>query len=108
MKFDFQTILVLTGAVALVFLPQILKLIQGFSADEEDSSRLKRTPIEDRVSRTKSDWIQLLAELKADCNECNFKDAEDLVCKLTHELVCNCDDCRKTERVVVVAGRMGG
>lgn len=85
LNFDLQTILVIIGAVVLVFFPQIMKAIKSLSSSTPDA------PAEVSDERSKAEWIMLLSELQKQTHSAGYKKAEELTCQLTTELVCNCN-----------------
>ena len=97
LNFDLQTILVLIGAVVLVFFPQIMKAIKSLQ-----SSPTPEAPAEVTDERTKAEWIMLLSELQKQTHAAGYKKAEELTCQLTTELVCNCNPPAVSEATVQV------
>ena len=86
LNFDLQTILVIIGAVVLVFFPQIMKAIKSLSSPSAPDA-----PAEVSDERSKAEWIMLLSELQKQTHSAGYKKAEELTCQLTTELVCNCN-----------------
>jgi hypothetical protein len=86
LNFDLQTILVIIGAVVLVFFPQIMKAIKSLQSPASPDA-----PAEVSDERSKAEWIMLLSELQKQTHAAGYKKAEELTCQLTTELVCNCN-----------------
>ena len=86
LNFDLQTILVILGAIVLVFFPQIMKAIKSLQSPVAPDA-----PSEVSNDRSKTEWITLLSELQKQTHEAGYKKAEELTCQLTTELVCNCN-----------------
>jgi len=99
LNFDLQTILVLIGAVVLVFFPQIMKAIKSFKSSPD-------APAEVSDERSKAEWIVLLSELQKQTHAAGYAKAEQLTCELTTELVCNCNPPPVQETVVTVTKAM--
>lgn len=100
LNFDLQTILVIIGALVLVFFPQIKKAV------EQLKSQTPVAPDEISTDRSKADWIVLLSELQRQTHAAGYVQAEQLTCQLTTELVCNCNPPPVQETVVTVTKAM--
>jgi|TARA_E500000081_G_scaffold145195_1_gene166804 hypothetical protein len=98
-SFDLQTILVIIGALVLVFFPQIKKAVESLKSS---------TPVPEEIStdRSKAEWIVLLSELQKQTHAAGYARAEQLTCELTTELVCNCNPPPVQETVVTVTKAM--
>lgn len=108
MKFDLQTILVIIGAVVLVFFPQIKAAFQSLQSTkpEEGKGEEEHTCNHAPHERTKAEWIQLMSDLQKQCHAAGYVEAEKLVCQLTTELVCNCNPPPVQEVQVTVTKAM--
>lgn len=100
LNFDLQTILVIIGALVLVFFPQIKKAVEQLKASTPVA------PEEISTDRSKAEWIVLLSELQKQTHAAGYSRAEQLTCELTTELVCNCNPPPVQETVVTVTKAM--
>ena len=100
LNFDLQTILVIIGALVLVFFPQIKKAVESLK------SQTPTVPEEVSDERSKAEWIVLLSELQKQTHAAGYARAEQLTCELTTELVCNCNPPPVQETVVTVTKAM--
>lgn len=100
LNFDLQTILVIIGALVLVFFPQIKKAVESLK------SQTPAAPEEISDERSKAEWIVLLSELQKQTHAAGYIKAEQLTCELTTELVCNCNPPPVQETVVTVTKAM--
>jgi hypothetical protein len=106
LNFDLQTVLVIIGAVVLVFFPQIKKAVESLQSAPKPEAEVPDAPEEVSNDRSKSEWIVLLSELQKQTHAAGYLKAEELTCQLTHELVCNCNPPPVQETVVTVTKAM--
>ena len=102
LNFDLQTVLVIIGAVVLVFFHR-LKAVESLKSEPKPEVD---APVEVSDDKSKAEWIVLLSELQKQTHAAGYKKAEELTCQLTHELVCNCNPPPIQETVVTVTKAM--
>ena len=103
LNFDLQTVLVIIGAIVLVFFPQIKKAVESLKSEPKPETEV---PEEVSDEKSKAEWIVLLSELQKQTHAAGYRKAEELTCQLTHELVCNCNPLPVKETVVTVTKAM--
>lgn len=106
LNFDLQTILVIIGALVLVFFPQIKKAVESLQSAPKPEAEVPDAPEEVSDERSKAEWIVLLSELQKQTHAAGYIKAEQLTCELTTELVCNCNPPPVQETVVTVTKAM--
>ncbi len=97
LNFDLQTVLVVIGAVVLVFFPQIKKAVESLKSEPKPEVD---APVEVADEKSKAEWIVLLSELQKQTHAAGYKKAEELTCQWTHELLGNCNPPRGQEPTV--------